>query len=444
MIITKEDACQVGNVNREHRWKASCVSIDTRTIKPDNLFVAIRGNNVDGHNFIQTAQEKGAAAAIVEHEVTADIPTIIVDDSIKALQKLARHKRHSTSAKIIAITGSVGKTTTKEMLFYGLSPHGKTYRSAGNLNNHIGLPLSLLNAPEDSEYIILEMGMNHAGEITELTNITQPDIALITKIGQAHIEFFSSVQGIAQAKAEIFSSTKGAGILNRDDQYYEYLYSIAKQYKDISKIISAGKHQDSDIRLISRHAKRLEVQTDKNQKIEYKLPVPYEHVVDNSLLALAVISALNLDLQTSADNLQNFHIEEGRGNLHHKNDITIIDDSYNSSPLSVKASLEALSTFKGRKIAVLGDMLELGSMSRTLHEEIIKEIDLCRIDMVFTVGKYMQYLSSILPPEKRGKHFADSDSVELSSYIKQGDIILVKGSRSIRMEKVVQKLLLNV
>ena len=446
MIITdKEVMAAIGIENSSHiHWQAHGISIDTRTIQPGNLFVAIKGENFDGHDFLQNAKEKGAIAALIEKEIDIDLPTLIVGDTLSVLQNLAKYKRQSSHTKMIAITGSVGKTTTKEMIYHALSCHGKTYRNVGNLNNHIGLPLSLLNAPDDAEYIILEMGMNHAGEIKELTNIMQPDVAIITNIGPVHIEFFTSIQEIAQAKAEIFVNTKGKVILNQGSEYYNYLYDDAKRYAQIQEIITVGKNDTADIKLISSESSYIQVSTKQNGHVEYYLTVGYQHIIENSLLALAVVQALELDIKISADNLKKFNLEKGRGYLHHKNGITIIDDSYNASPPSVKAALQTLATFQGRKIAILGDMLELGKNSKILHEGLAREVNHYKIDVVFTVDKYMKYLSDVLSLKIRGQHFDNADEVDLTAYLRKGDVILIKGSRAVKMEKIIQKLLLNV
>lgn len=446
MIVTSEEVHNALNSNNDAQvsWVSDGVSIDSRSIKSGNLFVAIKGSNFDGHNFLHEVSTKGAAAAIVSEKIDVDIPLVVVSDTLHALQELAKYKRVHSLAKMIAVTGSAGKTTTKEMIYEALSVHGVTYRNAGNLNNHIGLPLSLLNMPDDSEYVILEMGMNHAGEIEVLTNIMQPNLALITNVGPAHLEHFSSIEDIAKAKAEIFLGTVGAAVLNMDNEYYDHLYSIARTYPKIDKVIGVGKGANSDVRLVQHNSGQVTICINNKQKFEYRLSTAGDHIVQNSLLALGVIHALGLGIQKSADNLQFLHPQDGRGKIHHVQNMRVIDDTYNANPLSVKAALSLLSRFKGRRIAILGDMLELGERSRELHESLANEIHHYKIDKVFTVGENMKYLYEALDSDVQGEHFHSSKEVDLVSDLKENDTLLVKGSRGIKMEIVLKKLLFNV
>ncbi|MBQ4875309.1 MAG: UDP-N-acetylmuramoyl-tripeptide--D-alanyl-D-alanine ligase [Rickettsiaceae bacterium H1] len=444
MKITNKDVQVALSTDHLDNWEADGISIDSRTTQSKNLFVAIKGENFDSHNFIQEAERKGAIAVIVNRQIKTKIPIIIVKNTIKAIQDLARHKRTQTSAKMIGITGSVGKTTTKDMTYHMLSCYGKTYRNSGNLNNHIGLPLSLLNAPEDADYVILEMGMNHAGEIELLSNIMQPDISIITNIGPAHLEFFSSVKEIARAKAEIFTRTKGIVILNKEDEYYDYLYKSAKQYSDIRRIITVGINKNTNVKLVNYDENNISVLIGGKQQIKLGFPTIYEHLIINSLFPLGIIYALNLELNKSADSLNQFELQKGRGNIHRVNDITIIDDTYNASPPAVKAAIKFLSRFNGRKIAILGDMFELGNKAKELHIDLVNTIIHYKIDLVFTVGTNMRFLYEHLEKDKIGRHFDKSNNVNILPDLKKGDVILVKGSRGIKMERIVEKLLSHV
>ena len=442
MKITNEDIEIALGINSSESWMAEGLSIDSRTANSKNLFIAIKGENFDGHDFVQEAANKGVISAIVSEEIKIGIPIIVVKDTLKAMQDLANYKRTQSSAKMIAVTGSVGKTTTKDMIYQVLSSYGKAYSNHGNLNNHIGLPLSLLNAPDDAEYIILEMGMNSPGEIAILTNIMKPDISIITKIDSVHLEFFSSVEAIAKAKAEIFIGTKSVAILNKDDKYYDYLYSIVKKYPSINRIITVGKDENSDVKLVSYNSKYVSVLINNSQEVRYEFPTIYKHFVMNSLFPIATLNALTLEVNESVQHLSNFNLQKGRGNIYRVNGIVVIDDTYNANPPSVKAALNLLSQFKGRKIVILSDMLELGEKSKEFHIELVNPIMECKIDVVLSVGTNMKFLYDNLKPDIKKVHFNRLSDCDVLSYIQKGDNILVKGSRGTKMELIVEQLLL--
>ncbi len=428
-------------LNITQTWIADGVSIDSRTTKAKNLFIAIKGENFDGHNFINDAASKGAVAAIVSTKVAANIPTIIVEDTLQALQALALYKRKKSKAKVIAITGSVGKTTTKEIVHKLLSCYGNSYRSPGNHNNHIGLPLSLLNAPPEADYLILEMGMNHSGEIATLSKIAQPDISIITTIGSAHLEHFSSTQEIAEAKAEIFNGTYGTVILNRDNGFYNYLYKLIPQHPNIHTILTVGFHPKAHFSLTACHENKIEALINQEEKITYSFPTLYKHFALSTLFALAVTKSLKLDFRQWLSTLGDLNLQQGRCNIKVVNGISVIDDTYNSNPMSVESGLKLLSYFQGRKVAILGDMLDLGNSSKELHIKLVNIIIACKIDLVFTVGNNMKVLYKHLPNQLKGNHFNNSKEVAITQRFFAGDTILVKGSRGMKMEIVVKNLL---
>jgi UDP-N-acetylmuramoyl-tripeptide--D-alanyl-D-alanine ligase len=430
------------------------VSIDSRTIATGAMFIGIKGETHNGNLFAIDALKKGAAICIVDENIPGLDEymghVVMVENSLEALRKLAIYARNRTRAKIIGVTGSVGKTSTKEILKVALASQGEVYASEGNLNNHFGLPLCLANMHEDLDYGIFELGMNHTGEMRELTNIVRPDIAIITTIEAVHLEFFSSVSAIAEAKAEIFESmAEGAvAIINYDNPYHLILAEKAKHYK--LKVISFGSGEKLDFILESYKPENesANVVIDaKGKIIEYTLHVVGKQHALNSVAALAAVSLLGADVEFAAQKgLNKFRLQSGRGQIKHNNklDITIIDDTYNASPASVKAALDTLGNMKskGRLLAVLGDMRELGERGKELHIELNDRIKANSIDKVFCVGDLMKNLFDVLPPDMRGCYTSNAKAMaeEILSYIEPGDIILVKGSRSIEMEKVINSL----
>ena len=433
-------------------WYSANISIDTRQIKKGDLFIAIKGKNFDGHNFLYEAFKKGAVAAIVNDEGCKDFPLIVVDDTLKALQNMAAYyiKHILVNTKVISITGSIGKTTTKDMLHTVLSQYGISYSTIGNFNNHIGLPLTVLGAPQSCEYLILEMGMSRSGEIRELSKISTPDIAVITNIEHAHTANFSSLIDIAQAKLEILHGMKSNGvlILNKDSKCYEYLSS----YSD-KRIINFGKSKDSMVHLLGCTNKQdglnVKIRLSDNRIMNYDLYTKDQRYFYSVLAVIAIAESLKLTLPSHT--FKNFKIPEGRGNvcnIKYKNKhIRLIDDSYNASPVSMKAAIEVLGTyFHSRRIALLGDMLELGSESIKFHIALLHTIVKYQIDKVYTVGDLMLELYKLLPYEIKGMHFKSSMQLKDNFYdiIQNNDIILIKGSRGMKMDMILEdKVMIN-
>ncbi|WP_341818544.1 UDP-N-acetylmuramoyl-tripeptide--D-alanyl-D-alanine ligase [Wolbachia endosymbiont (group B) of Ennomos erosarius] len=432
---------------------SSNISTDTRSIKKDDLFIALKGKNFDGHNFLHEAFLKGAAAAIVSEGKYKSFPLVIVQDTLKALHDMASYyiRNVLVDAKVIAITGSVGKTTTKDMLHTVLLQYGVSHANEGNLNNNIGLPLTILKAPKNCQYLILEMGMNKAGEIKELSKISNPNIAVITNIEPAHTENFSSLFDVAQAKLEILYGMKNNGtlILNRDNKYYDYLSSHANR-----NVISFGKDKNAEVCLLdlirNDDGLNLKIRLSDNQTINCNLRVQGEHFACSLLVAAAVVQSLGLDLSKLPLALKNFSVTKGRGNIHkvkyNKKYIHLIDDSYNASPTSMKTAIKTLSTYSNqRKVALLGDMLELGDKSIEFHTDLVKIITENNIDKVYTVGKSMLELHELLPDNIRGAHFNDSNQLksDLANIIQNNDAILVKGSQGMKMDLIVREFIIE-
>jgi len=435
------------------KWKATGVSIDSRKIEPGDLFIAIPGEKFDGHDFVKEALKKGAAAAVVTHipeGVSKDAPLLVVSYIMTALQDLGKFSRNRMRGKIIGVTGSVGKTSTKEMLAIAFKGQGKVYFTEGNLNNHYGLPLSLARMHSKTDFGILEIGMNHAGEITPLSKIARPDVAIITTVEAAHLEFFKSVEDIACAKAEIFDGmgAKPTAVLNFDNPYYKLLKEKAKA-AGLKKIISFGEKKGADFRMKDYEEKsvkaRITLDAD-GKEIEYKLGMTGKHQALNSTGVLAVVDAAGGSIKKAAKNLAKFEAKSGRGKIyeldHQGKTITIIDDCYNASPASVSAALDKLGNMKtkGRKIVVLGDMFELGNSAPELHKNLSKKILENHIHLLFTAGDLTLNLYNAIPENIRGGRTQTSDKlgVVLAKSLKTGDVVLVKGSRGMKMENVIQ------
>lgn len=439
-------------------WSCNGLSIDSRTAKAGDLFIALKGPAFDGHDFVADALAKGAVAALV-HRKPDRLPTqaqiVTVPDTMQALQDLGRFGRARTQATIIGVTGSVGKTGTKEMLRIALAAQGQTFATQGSFNNHWGVPLSLAQLPADAAYGVFELGMNHAGEIAVLTKQVQPHISLITAVEAVHLEFFKSVEGIADAKAEIFlgQNVDGAAILPRDNPHYARLLAHART-QGLQKIMSFGRDSKADGVLLE--CKQLEAESAvtaciHGKIITYTLGTPGIHLAMNSLGALLAAEAAGASLATSAAALVNYVPPDGRGqrktiSLGKGGNITLIDETYNASPVAVAAAINLLGQVKpsatGRRIAVLGDMRELGPTAPQLHAELAGPIKAAQVDLVFCCGHHMQALYEALPQDKRGAYTADSAQLAalLPGQVKAGDVVMIKGSKSIHMELVVQAL----
>lgn len=438
-------------------WMATGVSIDSRTVAPGDLFIALKGPNFDGHAYVKDALAKGAAAALVSavpEGVQANAPLLLVDDTQAALEDLGRVARLNAEGRILAVTGSVGKTGTKEALKLCLQAQGKTYATTGNLNNHLGLPLSLARMPADSDYGIFELGMNHAGEIAPLSRMVKPDVAIITTVEAVHLEFFPSVEAIADAKAEIFEgmSPTGTAILNRDNPHWIRLVAAART-QGLTRIWSFGSQDGADARLIdaSLHATSSAVTADiKGERIQYCLSLPGKHHVLNSLAVLLAVRAAGGDVALAARQLCQLSAIKGRGARRRialpRGSFNLIDESYNASPVSVAAAATVLGKTDpgagGRRIAVLGDMRELGAQSAALHAGLADAFKRAGVDLVFTCGPQMKHLHDRLPASMRGRHAEDSAALAplVADAVRAGDVLMVKGSAGSRMSLVVDAL----
>lgn len=438
-------------------WQARGLSIDSRSCAAGDLFIALSGPNFDGHAFIADALNRGAVAAIAAYRpecLSEDAPLLLVEDTMRALEALGRASRARSTAKIAAITGSSGKTSTKEALAHCLAPQDETFCSRGSFNNHWGVPLSLGRMPRSTAYGVFELGMNHPGEILELTRQVRPHVAVITNIGLAHIEFFKDQSGIADAKAEIFQGLEpgGAAILPRDDPFFSHLADRAEA-AGAARLVSYGADPDAAVRLVdsSLYAACSAVTARiGGEELDFCLSLPGKHWVMNALAVLAAVKALGADPVVAARQFASLEPMAGRGKRI-KAELAggrfdLIDDAYNANPASMRAAFDVLSRAKvskgGRRIAVLGDMLEMGDQAEAYHAALAQPIQDTGIDLVFTCGHAMAALHDALPAERRGTHRPTSEALlpEVLAAIRPGDCVLVKGSLGSRMRVVVEGL----
>ncbi|KAA8472660.1 UDP-N-acetylmuramoyl-tripeptide--D-alanyl-D-alanine ligase [Anaplasma marginale] len=431
------------------------ISIDTRTLRPGDIFVAIKGKNFDGHCFVPEAFSKGAVAAVVDEAYvpTADCgPLVAVKDTLQALHDIATMRLRDTRAKVIAITGSAGKTTTKYVLSGALSKYGKVYYNEANYNNLIGMPLYAANLTEDAEFVVLEMGMNSPGEVDALSRIARPDVAVITNVGPAHLEFFESVEGVLAAKLEVFNHVKDGAIavLNFDSEHYAKMRAVADSY--CARIISFGVGVGADVQIFRREEPSNSVTFRCfGEELQYNLKSGARHLAYSVAITAAVGHAFSIDLTQARGAMEEFVPLEGRGKVHvtafKGREIVLLDDAYNANPLSMVAAIENLSNLNHarvlRRVAILGDMLELGSGSCHYHRGLLERIMHSNIDVVYTVGSHMLALYDVLPQHLRGGHFADHGEAlaHLERIIKPGDGVLVKGSFATKLSLVVKHLL---
>jgi len=441
----------------EQSWNATGVSIDSRAVTPGDLFIALQGPAHDGHDYAAAAFAAGAVAAIVARQpsqVERNAPLLFVDDTFTGLQQLGQAGRQRAETQIVAVTGSVGKTGTKDMLRLMLGSTADTYASLGGLNNHWGVPLSLARLPPAARFGVFELGMNHAGELTALSRMVQPHVALITTVEAVHLEFFDTVEKIADAKAEIFVGLmpKGAAILNRDNAHYARLAATAK-ILGVGKILGFGRHAKAEARLLDCTATAdgsLCMAEILGRKVSYRLRVAGEHLALNALGALLATVTAGGDLDAAIAALEHFVQPKGRGLPQAltlaDGQATLIDESYNASPVAVRAAIKVLGQSLpppgGRRILALADMRELGATAPALHAALAEPIIENKIDRVYVCGEMMRHLFDALPPELQGGYAADSAALAplVMRDFKAGDIITVKGSLSMNMRLVVNAL----
>jgi UDP-N-acetylmuramoyl-tripeptide--D-alanyl-D-alanine ligase len=438
-------------------WTAHGVSIDSRTVAAGDLFIALAGPQHDGHGFVADSLAAGAAAALVHRipdGLSADAPLLVVSDTQVGLNDLAVRARARVDAGIVAVTGSVGKTGTKEMLRVALAAGGATHATTGNLNNQWGVPLSLARMPADVSFGVFELGMNHPGEIRPLSQMVRPQVAIITAVEAVHLAFFASTRQIAEAKAEIFAGVEPGGVvvLPRDNPHYEFLRDSALA-AGVTKIRSFGNHITADARLLHGGVDATGTMVFAllgDREIGFRIGIAGRQWAENSLAVLLAIDALGVDPGTATQALASLTAPKGRGERKYLpwggGMVLMIDESYNASPVSMRASIAMLGTVRpehgGRRIAVLGDMLELGETAPSLHEGLEKNLRHWAIDRVFVAGPLMRHLYESLPMAMRGGYAVESGELAalVGAAARAGDVIMIKGSAGSRMGRVVQEL----
>ncbi|QDP00341.1 UDP-N-acetylmuramoyl-tripeptide--D-alanyl-D-alanine ligase [Thalassotalea sp. PS06] len=422
------------------------VSTDTRALKQGDLFIALKGPNFDAHNFIQQAEDAKCSAAIVESVQAINIPQLVVADTHKALGQLGALVKARVNPKTLAITGSSGKTTVKEMSAAILAQLGQVLATGGNFNNDIGVPLTLMRLTEGDEYAVIELGANHLGEIAYTTNLTKPDVAMINNIAAAHLEGFGDLNGVARAKGEIFDGLgeHGVGAYNFDTPYADkWLWRL--QGKETKTFSGSDNQQQadyfaSDIEMDSLGCAAFVLHTP-TASTALQLPLPGIHNVSNAVAAATVCMAMGATLEQVKQGLQSMQPVKGRLNLHQlPGEMTLIDDTYNANVESTRAAAELLSGYDGRTLLILGDMAELGEDARAYHQEIGEYAQKQGIDNLLTLGVLSQSASDVY--EQKGRHFSSRELLldylkQLLETERQPITILVKGSRSARMELVV-------
>lgn len=431
------------------------IAIDSRKMKPGGLFIPIRGERADGHDFIPSVMEAGALACLSEQKRKQAGPYILVESTRKALRQIAACYRRLSGVRVVGITGSVGKTSTKEMIASVLGQKFCVHKTAGNFNNEIGLPLTIFDIQKEHEIAVLEMGISDFGEMHRLAEIAAPDICVLTNIGLCHLENLGNRDGILKAKTEVFDHLRGEGIviLNGDDDklalvhevngkkpvYYTYRESPSK-YGSESEAVYA-----SDVKLLGLEGIRMVLHL-YGRKREVTIPIPGEHNIYNALAAACVGAACGMELDEICNGISQIQTIDGRSNLIQKNGVTVIDDCYNANPVSMRASLDVLSQAAGRKIAVLGDMGELGTDEKQLHAGVGSYAARKGIDLLYCTGPLSKELAEAAKREPGSRtvvrHFDDKEDLRKAvlSEIKKGDTLLIKASHFMKFNELVAAL----
>jgi len=452
-LWTSTEAAAATGGETHGAWAATGVSIDTRTLEKGDLFIALTGEARDGHEFVGEALGKGAVAALVSRRpenLPANASLLEVRDTQAGLEALGRASRARAEARIVAVTGSAGKTTTKEMLRLALSGAGEVAASSASYNNHWGVPLSLARMPREADFGVFEIGMNHFGEIRALVAQVRPHVAIITTIAPAHLEYFGTLEAIADAKSEIFEGIVpgGAALLPADNPQSARLIAHARK-AGVERVLTFGMQAGADARLVTSDTRgeAQDVVADiRGKQIRFRMGAVGGHIATNALAAILAATEIGVEATAAATALARFAPLRGRGARFKAGGIEVIDESYNANPASMAAALTLLGSAqpaaRGRRIAVLGDMLELGTQGTALHRGLAKEIAAARADLVFLCGPQMSALWEVLPQTHRGAYAPTSADLvpQLADAVHEGDVILVKGSFGSRMSAIVDAL----
>ncbi len=418
------------------------VSIDSREVIDNTLFVALRGDNSDGHNYIEKAFENGASCVISEKKISGNGAVVLVENSSKALGQIAKFYKKKMNLKTVAVTGSVGKTTTKDMLSAVMNMQYNTLKTEGNFNNELGLPLTVLRLKQSHEAAVLEMGMSEFGEIDYLADISRPDVAIITNIGMSHIENLGSQEGIFKAKTEIcnYFNKESLLIVNADDKFLQKAFDF-KGFDVVGYgIENECQYRARDIENLGLEGTRFSVDI---YEREYRIHIktPGVHNVYNALAAIACGVHYNIGPNKIIEGIENFSLTKMRMSVEKAGSVTIINDCYNSSPDSVNAALKVLSTQNTRKVAILGDILEMGEFARDAHYKIGEEVYKNKIDVLLTAGENAKFIAQgAMIDEVYSFDTTDELVLNISKFIKENDTVLVKASRGMHFEKVVNKI----
>ena len=460
-LWTSGDAVAATGGTSTTKWAANGVSIDTRTIKEGDLFVALKAER-DGHDFVKMALEKGAAAALVTHKpdgVADDAPLLVVPDVLAALEALGQAARSRTKAKVLAITGSVGKTSAKEMARTVLQRQGKTHAAEASYNNHWGVPLTLARMPQDTEFAVIEIGMSNPGEIAPLSRLTHPDVAMITTVAAAHLEAFDDITGIAREKASILDGlgNHGVAVLNADTETSAVLQNYASR-REVEQVLFGQMSRSWKLEHVALSEGQTMVQADTpNGPLMFKLSTAGRHFAMNGLGILAACDAMGADPVQAAMDLGLWQPPAGRGTLETVTtdpanvgeSLALLDDAFNANPTSLTAALEVLASYtprdnvgrvvKGRRVAILGDMLELGPHEMTMHADVVKDPSVPALHLIHCAGPRMRHLYDALPDAQRGEWAETAQELagRVSQLVDAGDVVLVKGSKGSKVSLVV-------
>ncbi|OLS03808.1 UDP-N-acetylmuramoyl-tripeptide--D-alanyl-D-alanine ligase [Tissierella creatinophila] len=443
-----------GLLEKFYKIKISGVSTDTREIVDGNLFVPLVGENFDGHKFLDKAIENGAVACLWQKDIPLpdiDFPFILVNDTLKGIQTLAKNYRNSLKdIKIIGITGSNGKTSTKDIMDGILSTKYKTQKTMGNLNNHIGVPLTLLSLDEDTEVGIVEMGTDGFGQIEVITNLAHPDMALITNIGASHLDLLETVENVARAKFEILDGLKKDGlfIYNNDDKTIE---KVIKEYNIKQRILNFGQKDSSDfkVELLEEGMDGIKFSIKENNEL-HKLHIPMigRHNIYNAAVCIIVARELGISYEDIQKGLYNINATQMRNEIIERENFTILNDAYKSNPDSLLAALDTLYSIDGykHKAVVLGDMLDLGEDIVKLHREVGSKIDSTKVEKIFTIGELGKHIGEAAKSNFKEKNIYHSETKEdleasILQNIEKDTLILIKASRAVALEDVIKKLI---
>lgn len=446
MILEWDDVARVmgaATAARAAGKQISGWSIDSRTLAPGDLFIALRGENHDGHDYVNAALEKGAAGALVERDLGSPA-LLIVEDTLAALQKLAGWARCRWAGRVVAVTGSAGKTTTKDVIAHFLAVEMAVGKTIGNLNNHVGLPLSILRLPDESRVAVLEMGMNHAGEIRALARIARPDVGVVTNVGYAHVEAFGSVEAVARAKRELIEElpADGVAVLNADDP-------LVSAFREVHRgsVVTFGLAESADMRA---EDVELGVETVRFRcgGVRFESPLVGRHGLSNVLAGLAVARVFAIPLERLRDAVRSLAPGKMRGERLEHNGVVIWNDSYNSNPEAARAMIDVLrSTPARRRVAVLGEMLELGPSTEPLHRDIGRYVAEQGIDVLVGIRGAARFTveEAVRAGLSAGAAYFFEDPAQagdfLSGMLRQGDAVLFKGSRGVKVEGALERVL---